>query len=159
MEGGQETKTVLVTGGSGYLGGWCVVELLRRGYRVRTTVRDLAREAEVRAAVGTQVDGGDRLTVLAADLLDDAGWGDAVDGCDYVLHVASPFPPVQPKDPDELIVPARDGTLRVLGASLDAGRRAHRRHLLGGRDHRQRQSRYPGDRWTSGTGATPTTRS
>ncbi len=121
MESGQESKTVLVTGGSGYLGGWCVVELLRRGYRVRTTVRDLAREAEVRATVGTQVDAGDRLTVLAADLLDDAGWGDAVDGCDYVLHVASPFPPAQPKDPDELIVPARDGTLRVLRASLDAG--------------------------------------
>jgi len=120
MEGGQEIKTVLVTGGSGYLGGWCVVELLRRGYRVRTTVRDLAREAEVRATVGTQVDAGDRLAVLAADLLDDAGWEDAVGGCDYVLHVASPFPPVQPKDPDELIVPARDGTLRVLGASLDA---------------------------------------
>jgi nucleoside-diphosphate-sugar epimerase len=121
MEGGKEIKTVLVTGGSGYLGGWCVVELLRRGYRVRTTVRDLAREAEVRATVGTQVDAGDRLTVLAADLLDDAGWEDAVDGCDYVLHVASPFPPAQPKDPDELIVPARDGTLRVLEASLDAG--------------------------------------
>lgn len=114
-------KTVLVTGGSGYLGGWCAIELLRRGYQVRTTVRDLAREAEVRATVGTQVDAGDRLTVLAADLLDDAGWADAASGCDYVLHVASPFPPVQPKDPDELIVPARDGTLRVLKASLDAG--------------------------------------
>jgi dihydroflavonol-4-reductase len=122
MEGsGAETKTVLVTGGSGYLGGWCVVELLRRGYRVRTTVRDLAREAEVRAAVGSQVEAGERLTVLAADLLEDAGWADAAGGCDYVLHVASPFPPQQPKDPDELIVPARDGTLRVLGASLDAG--------------------------------------
>jgi nucleoside-diphosphate-sugar epimerase len=122
MEGsGEETKTVLVTGGSGYLGGWCVVELLRRGYRVRTTVRDLAREVKVRAAVATQVDAGDRLTVLAADLLDDAGWADAVSGCDYVLHVASPFPPQQPKDPDELIAPARDGTLRVLAASLSAG--------------------------------------
>jgi nucleoside-diphosphate-sugar epimerase len=121
MESGQESKTVLVTGGSGYLGGWCVVELLRRGYRVRTTVRELAREAEVRATVGTQVDAGDRLTVMAADLLDDAGWDEATSGCDYVLHVASPFPPVQPRDPDELIVPARDGTLRVLGASLDAG--------------------------------------
>jgi len=122
MEGSEgETKTVLVIGGSGYLGGWCAVELLRRGYRVRTTVRDLAREPEVRAAVATQVDAGGRLTVLAADLLDDAGWADAADGCDYVLHVASPFPPQQPKDPDELIVPARDGTLRVLAASLDAG--------------------------------------
>jgi nucleoside-diphosphate-sugar epimerase len=122
MEGsGNEMKTVLVTGGSGFLGGWCVVELLRRGYLVRTTVRDLAREGEVRTAVATQVDAGDRLTVLAADLLDDAGWADAANGCEYILHVASPFPPQQPKDPDELIVPARDGTLRVLGASLDAG--------------------------------------
>jgi nucleoside-diphosphate-sugar epimerase len=114
-------KTVLVTGGSGFLAGWCLVELLRRGYRVRTTVRDLAREPEVRAAIGSEVDPGDRLTVLAADLLADAGWEQAVSGCDYVLHVASPFPPVQPRDPDELIVPAREGTLRVLRASLDAG--------------------------------------
>lgn len=118
---GANTKTVLVTGGSGFLGSWCLIALLEQGYRVRTTVRDLAREPDVRAAVSSQVDPGDRLTVLAADLLDDAGWEQAVAGCDYVLHVASPFPPVQPKDPDELIVPARDGTLRVLGAALDAG--------------------------------------
>jgi nucleoside-diphosphate-sugar epimerase len=122
MEGAQtQTRTVLVTGGSGFLGGWCLVELLRRGHSVRTTVRDLAREGEVRAAVAAEVDAGDRLTVLAADLTADEGWDEAVAGCDYVLHVASPFPPTQPKDPDELIVPAREGTLRVLGASLDAG--------------------------------------
>ena len=114
-------KTVLVTGGSGFLGGWCLVELLRGDYLVRTTVRDLAREAEVRARVESQVDPGDRLTVLAADLLSDDGWEQAVQGCDYVLHVASPFPLAQPKDPDELIVPAREGTLRVLKAALDAG--------------------------------------
>jgi dihydroflavonol-4-reductase len=118
---GAKTRTVLVTGGSGYLGSWCLIELLRRGYAVRTTVRDLAREAEVRAAISPQVDAGDRLTFFAADLLDDAGWKEAVSGCDYVLHVASPFPPAQPKNPDELIVPARDGTLRVLRACLDAG--------------------------------------
>ncbi|HXD55355.1 MAG TPA: NAD-dependent epimerase/dehydratase family protein [Solirubrobacteraceae bacterium] len=118
MEGEQ---TVLVTGGSGFLGGWCLVELLQRGYRARTTVRDLAREVEVRAGVATQVDPGERLTVVAADLESDEGWAEAVAGCDYVLHVASPFPPAQPKDPDELIVPAREGTLRVLRASLDAG--------------------------------------
>jgi dihydroflavonol-4-reductase len=114
-------QTVLVTGGSGFLGGWCLVELLRRGYRARTTVRDLVREPAVRENVGSQVAVGDRLTVLAADLSDDRGWAEAVEGCDYVLHVASPFPPAQPKDPDELIVPARDGTLRVLRASLAAG--------------------------------------
>jgi dihydroflavonol-4-reductase len=114
-------QTVLVTGGSGFLGGWCLVELLQRGYRARTTVRDPARESDVRAAVDTQIDARDRLDVVAADLTNDDGWADAVAGCDYVLHVASPFPPAQPKDPDELIVPARDGTLRVLRASLAAG--------------------------------------
>jgi nucleoside-diphosphate-sugar epimerase len=114
-------QTVLVTGGSGFLGGWCLVELLRRGYRARTTVRDLGREAEVRANVGSQVELADRLTVLTADLTEDRGWEEAIDGSDYVLHVASPFPPAQPKDPDELIVPARDGTLRVLRESLARG--------------------------------------
>jgi nucleoside-diphosphate-sugar epimerase len=118
VDGGQ---SVLVTGGSGFLGGWCVVELLRRGYRVRTTVRDLAREGEVRANVGTQIDPGDRLSVVAADLTDDRGWAEAVAGCTYVLHVASPFPEAQPKNPDDLIVPAREGTLRVLRESLAAG--------------------------------------
>jgi dihydroflavonol-4-reductase len=89
---------------------------------VRTTVRDLARERAVRdavAAAGAQ--DGARLTVHAADLTSDDGWAQAAAGCRYVLHVASPFPPVQPKDPDELIVPARDGALRVLRAALDAG--------------------------------------
>jgi dihydroflavonol-4-reductase len=114
--------TVLVTGGTGFLGGWCVASLLERGHDVRTTVRDVAREQAVREAVGAAgVDPDGRLTVVAADLNADAGWGEAVEGCRYVLHVASPFPPVQPKDPDELIVPARDGALRVLRAALDAG--------------------------------------
>src|SRR5438874_13081657 len=88
---------------------------------MRTTVRSRCREAPVRATVGSEVDPGDRLTVLAANLTSDEGWPEAVEGCDYVLHVASPFPPEQPKDPDELIVPARAGTVRVLRASLDAG--------------------------------------
>jgi nucleoside-diphosphate-sugar epimerase len=118
----EQGDTVLVTGGTGFLGGWCCVELLRRGYTVRTTVRDLRRADDVRAALATAgVDGNERLSIATADLSADNGWADAVAGCDYVLHVASPFPPAQPKDPDELIVPARDGALRVLRASLDAG--------------------------------------
>jgi dihydroflavonol-4-reductase len=121
LDGSLPQKTVLVTGGSGFLGGWCLVELLRRGYRVQTTVRDLAKEPEVRARVGSQVEAGDRLSFFAADLGGDDGWAEAVTGCDYVLHVASPFPAAQPQDADELIVPAREGTLRVLRAALDAG--------------------------------------
>jgi dihydroflavonol-4-reductase len=115
-------ETALVTGGTGFLGGWCIASLLARGYHVRTTVRDLAREAAVRAAVEKAgVDPDRRVKVQVADLTSDAGWAEAATGCRYVLHVASPFPPVQPKDPDELIVPARDGALRVLRAALDAG--------------------------------------
>ncbi len=121
MASQAQMKTVLVTGGAGFLGSWCVIDLLRRGYVVRATVRDLSREAALRAVVAGEVDAGDRLSVVAADLREEACWERAVEGCDYVLHVASPFPPTQPKDPDELIVPAREGTLRVLRASLDAG--------------------------------------
>lgn len=115
--------TVLVTGGTGYLGGWCIATLLERGYDVRTTVRDVGREEAVRAALAVAgvEDPGDRLSVVAADLTSDDGWAEAVAGCRYVLHVASPFPPAQPKDPDEIIVPARDGALRVLRAALAAG--------------------------------------
>jgi dihydroflavonol-4-reductase len=112
---------VLVTGGSGFLGGWCAIELLKRGHAVRTTVRDLGREPQARAAIASQVDPGGRLEFAAADLGAEDGWEEAARGCEYVLHVASPFPPKQPKDPDELIVPARDGTLRVLRAALAAG--------------------------------------
>ncbi|MFL5824075.1 MAG: NAD-dependent epimerase/dehydratase family protein [Solirubrobacteraceae bacterium] len=113
---------ILVTGGTGFLGGWCIASLLERGHDVRTTVRDMGREDAVREAVAAAgADPGSRLKVLPADLTSDTGWGEAVAGCRYVLHVASPFPPVQPKDPDELIVPARDGALRVLDAALAAG--------------------------------------
>jgi nucleoside-diphosphate-sugar epimerase len=114
-------KTVLVTGGSGYLGGWCIVELIKRGYRVRTTIRTPSREPEVHDAIASQVDPAHHLTVHQADLMSDDHWDNVIEGCDYVLHVASPFPPKQPKDPDELIVPAREGTLRVLGKALDHG--------------------------------------
>ena len=114
-------KTVLVTGGSGYLAGWCIIGLIERGYRVRTTVRSPAREREVHATVASRVDPAHHLTVHHADLTSDDHWDNVMEGCDYVLHVASPFPPKQPKDPDELIVPAREGTLRVLGEALDHG--------------------------------------
>jgi dihydroflavonol-4-reductase len=114
-------QTVLVTGGSGFIGGWCIVELLKRGYKVRTTVRNLSKEAAARAAIAAEVDPGDRLTFFPAELTKDDGWDAAVAGCDYVLHVASPLGVDDPKDPNELIVPARDGALRALKAAAKAG--------------------------------------
>jgi nucleoside-diphosphate-sugar epimerase len=116
-------ELVLVTGGSGFIGTHCILQLLEAGYRVRTTVRSLKREADVRAMLqsGGAAEPGNRLAFFVADLEDDAGWPEAVAGCDYVLHVASPLPPSTPKHENELIIPAREGTLRVLRAASDAG--------------------------------------
>ena len=113
---------VLVTGGSGFIGSHCILQLLEQGHEVRTTVRNLGKEPEVRAMLVTGgAEPGARLTFFAADLMKDEGWAEAVKGCDYVLHVASPFPPGIPQHEDELIVPARDGALRLLRAARDAG--------------------------------------
>lgn len=118
---GSEPVSVLVTGGSGYIAAFCIARLLERGYRVNATLRSLAREAEVRATIAKLAEPGDRLQFFAADLNADGGWTEAVAGCRYVLHVASPLPSNNPKDDDELVRPARDGTLRVLRAARDAG--------------------------------------
>jgi dihydroflavonol-4-reductase len=114
-------STVLVTGGSGFVGSHVILQLLAAGHRVRATVRSMNREDSVRAALkGAGTDAGARLSFFAADLVRDQGWADAVAGCDYVIHVASPLPIAPPKTEDELIVPARDGVLRVLKAARDA---------------------------------------
>lgn len=115
-------STVLVTGGSGFIGSHCILQLLAAGHTVRTTVRNLQREGEVRSMLKRGgVDAGDRLSFFAADLERDGGWAEAVAGCHYVLHVASPFPPGAPKHENDLIIPAREGALRVLRAARDAG--------------------------------------
>lgn len=115
-------ELVLVTGGSGFIGAHCILRLLADGHMVRTTVRSRAREAEVREMLRRAgAEPGERLEFAEADLTSDAGWAEAVAGCAYVLHVASPFPVNQPRDADELVRPAREGTLRVLKAARDAG--------------------------------------
>src|SRR5215207_786380 len=133
-------ELVLVTGGTGFVGAHCIVQLLEAGYRVRTTVRSLSRAGDVRelvsvgladtsgagaaAAAAPAIHGDaspDDIEVVAADLMHDDGWPEAVAGASFVLHVASPFPVRQPKDENELIAPARDGVLRVLAAARDAG--------------------------------------
>ncbi|MBA2392576.1 MAG: NAD-dependent epimerase/dehydratase family protein [Ktedonobacteraceae bacterium] len=112
----MNNELVLVTGGSGFIGAHCILQLLDAGYRVRTTVRSLTREAEVRTMLKAGgAEPGERLSFAAADLTSDAGWSEAVAGCDYVLHVASPFPPGVPKHEDELIIPAREGAPQFAG--------------------------------------------
>ena len=115
-------ELVLVTGGSGFIAMHCILKLLAAGHPVRASVRSLAREPEVRATLkAAGAEAGDRLSFVAADLTADAGWTEAAAGCAYVLHVASPFPLNVPSHEDELIVPAREGALRVLRAARAAG--------------------------------------
>src|SRR5882757_2179016 len=116
--------TVLVTGGSGYVGSWVIIELLRRGYRVRTTVRQLSRADDVRTAIAAVAGGAaaERLSFHEADLTKDAGWKEAAAGADYILHVASPMPLGEYRGQD-VITPAREGTRRVLEAAHAGGAR------------------------------------
>jgi dihydroflavonol-4-reductase len=108
------TETVLVTGGTGYIAGWCIADLLSRNYRVRATVRDATKERSVRSAVANVVDAGNVLSFAVADLVSADGWNTAVEDVDYVLHVASPL------SGDDMLTPARDGVLNVLTASAAA---------------------------------------
>ncbi len=112
---------VLVTGGSGYIAGFCLAQLLQDGWRVRTTVRSLAKAAQVRSSVAKISDRAPTIEFFEADLDSDQGWDCAVAGARYVMHVASPVPSTAPRSDDELVRPARDGALRVLKASRDAG--------------------------------------
>ncbi|KDE98729.1 epimerase [Mycolicibacterium aromaticivorans JS19b1 = JCM 16368] len=113
---------VLVTGGSGFIAGHCILQLLEAGYEVRTTLRSLTGEANVRSVLGEAgMVNGQNLAFTEADLTGDAGWAEATAGIEYVLHVASPVQPGHVADENDLIVPAREGTLRVLRAARDAG--------------------------------------
>jgi nucleoside-diphosphate-sugar epimerase len=117
-------STVLVTGGSGFVGSHTILQLLAAGHTVRTTVRNMKRADDARAlwrTGGAAEASAQAVTIVEADLMKDDGWADAVRGAEYVLHVASPFPTTIPKNEDDVVVPARQGVLRVLRAARDAG--------------------------------------
>lgn len=116
----HQNETVLVTGATGFVAGHCLLQLLEDGYQVRTSVRSLSREQEVRDALAPHVST-ENLSFVTLDLTKDDGWAEALKGCKYLLHVASPFPVTEPKHEDELIIPARDGALRALRAAAKAG--------------------------------------
>ena len=122
----NKADLVLVTGATGYIAGHCIVRLLEAGYRVKCTARSTERAArlpeQLHPHVSTQAAPGlDSMEIVIADLAHDDGWAEAVSGCRYILHVASPFPAELPESDDELIVPARDGALRVLREAAAAG--------------------------------------
>ncbi|HMX20469.1 MAG TPA: aldehyde reductase [Anaerolineales bacterium] len=115
------SSPILVTGASGFVAIHTVIQLLQQGYNVRGTIRSLSKEADLRRTISNYVQANDRLEILSADLSQDAGWDEAMQNVETVLHVASPFPLYEPKHEDELIVPAVQGTLRVLRAAHKAG--------------------------------------
>ena len=114
-------EKVLVTGASGFIAKHCIAELIRQGFSVQATLRNLSREEETWRAIGNAGATASEVKFFPADLLSDDGWDKAMEGCTYVLHVASPFPIKNPTDPDEVIRPAREGALRVLKAAAKAG--------------------------------------
>ena len=115
-------ETVLVTGGTGFVGIHTIIQLLKKDYKVKTTIRSLNKKAEVIEMLKkSSITSFDNLTFVKADLTKEDNWDEAIKGCDYVLHIASPFPQGEPKDDNELIIPAREGTLRVLKATQKAG--------------------------------------
>ncbi|MFJ5264947.1 SDR family oxidoreductase [Streptomyces sp. NPDC088387] len=150
---------VLVTGGTGFIGSWCVLALLEAGHTVRTTVRDLRREPALRSWLHEAASfDDDRLTVVRADLEQSEGWDDAVANCDFVLHVASPTLRHTPANDDELVVPAREGVLRVLRAARDAGvRRVVLTSAFGavGIGHAPRSTPFTEEDWTNVDGDIP----
>lgn len=151
-------KTVLVTGGSGFIAVHCILKLLQQGYSVRTTLRSLSRQDEVKQMLKV---GGinspdsyrdDKLSFIKANLSEDKNWNDAVKGCEYVLHVASPTPAVKFKHEDELINPAKDGVLRVLKASRNANvKRVVLTSAFGaiGVGHKNRTTPYTENDWSN----------
>ncbi|MFN8410967.1 MAG: aldehyde reductase [Anaerolineales bacterium] len=116
----SSSSPILVTGASGFVAIHTIVQLLEQGYKVRGTLRTLSREAEVRETIANLVQANDRLEIIPGDLEQESGWDEAMNGVEYVLHVASPFPLFEPKHEDELIIPAVQGTLRVLRAAHKA---------------------------------------
>ncbi|RDC59634.1 Dihydrokaempferol 4-reductase [Alteripontixanthobacter maritimus] len=114
-----EQRKVLVTGGTGYIAGELIAQLLARGWRVNATVRSLGKSERIMRE--RFPDAGDSLRLFEAELMSDAGWAEANHGCTHVAHVASPIAAATPKDENDMIVPAREGTLRALRFAKEAG--------------------------------------
>lgn len=149
----NNNKPVLVTGGSGFIAVHCILKLLQQGYTVRTTLRSLSRQDEVKQMLKVGgISSFDNLSFIEANLSDDKNWDEAVKGCEYVLHVASPTPAIKFKHEDELINPAKNGVLRVLKASRNANvKRVVLTSAFGaiGVGHKNRATPYTENDWSN----------
>ncbi|MFK4536041.1 nucleoside-diphosphate-sugar epimerase [Bradyrhizobium ottawaense] len=153
----QPTATVLVTGVGGFLGGHVASQLLASGYRVRGTVRSLHACNRIRSQICATAPAAGALSFARADLCSDDGWDDALKGCRYVIHTASPFPAGLPDNADELIQTARDGALRVLRAAHDAGvARVVLTSSIAATNHGSGRPPYTENDWTDPTSARAT---
>lgn len=149
----NNNKPVLVTGGSGFIAVHCILKLLQQGYTVRTTLRSLSRQDEVKQMLKVGgISSFDNLSFIEANLSDDKNWDEAVKGCEYMLHVASPTPAIKFKHEDELINPAKNGVLRVLKASRNANvKRVVLTSAFGaiGVGHKNRATPYTENDWSN----------
>lgn len=112
---------ILITGASGFIASHCIIEMLNHGYDVRGTLRNAARGDDIKSILASHTDRTDALEFVSADLMDEASWVTAAEGCDGILHIASPVPVVQPANEDEVIIPAKTGTMNVLKAAKANG--------------------------------------
>lgn len=153
MTNSNKNKTVLVTGGSGFIAVHCILKLLQQSYTVRTTLRSLNRQDEVKDMLKVGgITSFENLSFIEANLSDDKNWNEAVKDCEYVLHVASPTPAIKFKHEDELINPAKDGVIRVLKAARDANvKRVVLTSAFGaiGMGHKNRTTPYTENDWTN----------
>lgn len=117
----MKKEKVLLTGISGFIGLHCAQQLLNQGFEVRGSVRNAAQEKEVRATLSTASVNTTNLSIVDLDLTPDKGWDDAANGCDYLMHLASPFMITNPATDDAMIIPAIEGTIRALNAAQKAG--------------------------------------
>ncbi|SEI50799.1 dihydroflavonol-4-reductase [Dyadobacter sp. SG02] len=118
----ENRETVLVTGGSGFIASYCMITLLNNGYKVRATLRSLRKSELVKEMLKEgEITSFENLSFAEADLEDEASWEKAVQGCQYVIHVASPTPNTSARTEDDFVIPAKNGVLFVMRAAKKAG--------------------------------------
>jgi dihydroflavonol-4-reductase len=144
---------ILLTGVSGFLGSHTAIQLLNQGYQVTGTLRDLKRADAIKQVIAQHTPHIAQLTFAQADLSTETDWRSLMQEVDYVLHIASPFPRELPKNENDLIIPAKKGTLDILQAASQAGVKrvvitSSSGAILYGKEKAKRSGTYTEKDWT-----------